>query len=117
MVIPGEIKFSTILDIAFTQNWTLEYLHAQLRIKEVQLSPHNYEDLTGIQQRRQGHRYPDDPMIPEDLKLHYPIYKEVHKDEPSYLKFRVLISSGKVMEAKVIKGKLIQAYEAKVQVR
>ena len=33
MDITGETKFSTILDIAFTQKWTLEYLQAQLRIK------------------------------------------------------------------------------------
>ena len=53
MAIAGETKFSTILDIAFTNKWNLDSLQARLRIKEVQLNPHNHEDLTGVQQRRQ----------------------------------------------------------------
>ena len=117
MAITGETKFSTILDIAFTQKWTLEYLQAQLRIKEVQLSPHNYEDLTSIQQCRQAYRQPDKTRVLEALRLSYPIYKAVRKDNPSYLKFRELISSGDMKAAKITKDKLIKAYEAKVQVR
>ena len=42
MAISGETKSLTIMDIAFTQKWTLEYLQAQPRIKEAQLIPHNY---------------------------------------------------------------------------
>ena len=55
--------------------------------------------------------------MPEKLKLPYPICKAVRKDNPSYLKFRELISSGKLTEAKAIMDTLIKAYEAKVQVR
>ena len=117
MAITGETKYSTILDIAFTQKWTLDYLQAQLRIKEVKLIPHNYEDLTGIQQRRQPYKQPEGTRLPEALKLPYPIFKVVSKDNPSYLKFRELFSSGDLKAAKLIKDKLIKAYEAKVQVR
>ena len=110
-------KVATILYIAFTHKWTLEYLQAQLRIKEVQLSPHNYTDLAGIQQRRQAYQQPAGPRFLEDLKLPYHIYKVVRNDNPSYLKFRELIYSGKLTKAREIKDKFIKAYEAKVQVR
>ena len=53
----------------------------------------------------------------EELKLHFPIYQAVRKDNPNYVRFRELISSGNLKAAKEIKDKLIKAYEAKVQVR
>ena len=55
--------------------------------------------------------------MPEYLKLPYHIYKVVRKDNPNYIKFRELITSGKLPESKAIKEKLIMAYEAKRQVR
>ena len=73
--------------------------------------------MTGIQQRRHAYRQPEGTRIQEDLKLTYPIYKAVRKDNPSYLKFRELISSGDLKAAKIINDKLIKAYEAKVKVQ
>ena len=73
--------------------------------------------MDNIQQRRQTYQKPDGPRIPEDLKLPYPLYKAVRKDNPSYINFWELLSSGKLTEAKAIKDKLIRAYEAKVQVQ
>ena len=64
MAIKGVTQFATILGIAFTQKWNTETLQAHLRIKEVRLNPHNFNDLNEVVQRRQTRTPPnrDDPL-------------------------------------------------------
>ena len=93
----------------------MESLQARLHIKEVQLNPHIYEDLTGVQQRRQ--QKPTHPRFPDEIKLPFTIYQASKNNNSNYVRFRELISSGNIKSEKEIKDKLIKAYKAKVQVR
>lgn len=96
----GTSKFSTIMDLAIVNQWDLQRLQGHLRIKEVQMAPHNHKVLFGIKQRRQEQEVPDQlasncrslgKPVPEDLKLPFEVYKDVKQDSAPYAKFRDLI--------------------------
>ena len=130
MAIKGVTQFATILDIVFTQKWNIETLQAQLRIKEVRLNPHNFNDLNEVVQRRQTRTPPnrDDPPkrrnnkdrnnsgLSKEFFLPWPIWKAC-KDHPNYAKYCQLCTMGEITEATAIKEALIKTYEARVQVR
>ena len=99
--------------------WSLNSLQSRIRVKEVKITPHNHEDLTGVHQRRQEaqNAMTKYGVIPENLKLPYPIHKTVWENTSNYIRFRELISLGNIKAAKYIKDIRIKAYKVKVQVR